>query len=417
MDQTSTETERRFAELEARIADLTTRLTAATAPPADVGGTASPSAAATPTSRRTALRLAGAAVVGAIGVAATTTPAAADTGNPLTLGEIPADGNTTVDPTRVNYTGGGGTTNGFVFQAGSNITTNTTPGSVGYAAALAGWSGAGRAPASGVFGFSQNPGAYGVIGQNDTPTGTGVFGTSATGIGVSGSSSGPTGYGVIGAGGFAGVLGLSGDYSLASLLSNKANLYLQPNNNLGASIPPPKTRPSTRTDAHRQGEMENVDGDLWWCVVGGSPGQWRKISGPTVAGAYHAITPARVFDSRAAAPTPGLLSVGVPLAVSLAASRDLDTGAVLNGNLVPVGATAVLANVTIVNTVGSGFLTVNPGSIATVSSSTINWSATGQILNNGVSLTLGGDRQVTIVPGGSVGAATDVVIDVTGYFV
>ena len=65
---------------------------------------------------------------------------------------------------------------------------------------------------------------------------------------------------------------------------------------------------------------------------------------------------------------------------------------------------------------GAGFLTVNPGSIGTIAAATINWSSSGLILNNGVALTLGGDRQVTIVPGGSVGSGTDVIIDVTGYF-
>jgi len=76
----------------------------------------------------------------------------------------------------------------------------------------------------------------------------------------------------------------------------------------------------------------------------------------------------------------------------------------------------VLANVTVANTVGAGFLTINPGTTTAIGSSSINWSASGQILNNGVSLTLGGDRQVTVIPGGSNGAATDLIIDITGYF-
>src|SRR5205814_10647274 len=116
-----------------------------------------------------------------------------------------------------------------------------------------------------------NPNAYGVIGQNDLATGTGVYGLSTAGIGVSGQSANgigitgvslkPDGPGVLGIGGFAGVLGFSGDYSLASQLSNKANLYLQPNNNLGDSQVP-KTRPPLRTDTHRQGELENGAGEL-----------------------------------------------------------------------------------------------------------------------------------------------------------
>jgi hypothetical protein len=352
--------------------------------------------------------------------------AAADDGDFLQLGRDQTDSDNIFDlPTRVTYTGQGTTTTGFLFISAQESNSVTNQGAFG--AALGGWAQPGRNIANGVYGLSQNAAGYGVVGQNLAINGgTGVFGTSVTGTGVTGLTSTGTsgvsgitnfvdGSGVLGIGGFAGVLGFSGDYSLASQLSNKANLYLQPNNNLGTDLLA-KTRPSTRTDAHRQGELENVDGDLWCCVVGGTPGTWRKVSGPLTAGAYHAIAPARAYDSRSPEPAQGLHTLGEPRTISLAAARDLASGAVLDPNLVPPGATAVLANVTVANTIGAGFLTINPGVTNTIASSTINWSATGQILNNGVSLTLGGDRQVTIVPGGSVGSATDVIIDITGYF-
>lgn len=411
-------TDLRIAELEARVAELTARLAAAS--PAS-----GPPAEAPPahTSRRGALRLAGAAIAGIVGVSSPTGRAAAAAGDALLLGAASGP-NTSEEPTRANYTGGGGataTTSGFVFQAGTTFTTNQHT----YGAAVAGLSGLGRNPPNGVYGFSGNPGAAGVVGLNDTDGGTGVLGASQAGIGVVGSSLGGIGVrgvtsavdgpGVLGIGGFAGVVGFSGDYSVAAQLSNKANLFLQPNNNLGSTAVP-KTRPSARTDVHRQGELEHVDGELWWCVAGGAPGVWRKISGPATAGAFHAITPSRVYDSRLPEPLPGPVSLDAPRSVSVAASRDIASGAVVNPALVPVGATAVLANVTVVDTVGAGFLAVNPGGVTSVAAATINWSSSGQVLNNGVSLTLGADRRVTIVPGGSPGASTHVVIDVTGYF-
>lgn len=46
----------------------------------------------------------------------------------------------------------------------------------------------------------------------------------------------------------------------------------------------------------------------------------------------------------------------------------------------------------------------------------INRYEGGQILNNGVTRRLGGDHQLTVAAGGSQGAQTDFVIDVTGYF-
>ena len=74
-----------------------------------------------------------------------------------------------------------------------------------------------------------------------------------------------------------------------------------------------------------------------------------------------------------------------------------------------------MANVTVVGTASGGYLAVNPGGVTAVTASTINWSAAGQILANGITLTLNASRQVTVVCGGG-GAATDYIIDVLGYY-
>jgi hypothetical protein len=70
--------------------------------------------------------------------------------------------------------------------------------------------------------------------------------------------------------------------------------------------------------------------------------------------------------------------------------------------------------VTVVETQGSGFLTINPGGNVDIAAAAINWSASNLILNNGVILTLNGARELTVVCGG--GGATQFVIDVTGYY-
>ena len=49
-----------------------------------------------------------------------------------------------------------------------------------------------------------------------------------------------------------------------------------------------------------------------------------------------------------------------------------------------------------------------------VGASTINWSAPGQVLANGVTLTLNTDRQLTIVAGG--GGSTEFIVDISGYY-
>jgi hypothetical protein len=160
----------------------------------------------------------------------------------------------------------------------------------------------------------------------------------------------------------------------------------------------------------------NADHSLWWAS---GFGVWQKLAGPGTAGAFHPVTPGRVYDSRAALPAAGGLVGGGSRVVSVADRRNLDTGAVVEANFVPAGATAVSANVTVVNTVGSGFVVANPGGVVTVGAATVNWFSSGQILNNGVILKLGSgvnDRKLTLVAGGGAGASTDIVIDITGYW-
>lgn len=63
--------------------------------------------------------------------------------------------------------------------------------------------------------------------------------------------------------------------------------------------------------------------------------------------------------------------------MSVEDARSLDTGAVTTADIVPAGAVAVTANVTVVNTVGAGFLAVNPGGDTEVKAATVNWYARG----------------------------------------
>jgi hypothetical protein len=166
----------------------------------------------------------------------------------------------------------------------------------------------------------------------------------------------------------------------------------------------------------------HVDGgDLWYCVYddglfGGLNAEWKKVAGRDTAGQFHAITPARVYDSRRAAPAQGVLAGGANRTISVADKRDSGTGAVVTADIVPAGATAVAANVTIANTVGSGNLTVNPGGSLTASASTINWYASGQVLANGVTLALNASRQLTIIANGAGTSSTHIIVDVMGYY-
>jgi hypothetical protein len=176
---------------------------------------------------------------------------------------------------------------------------------------------------------------------------------------------------------------------------------------------PPLSNLSTANDS---GSIKlDINKVLWLCVESGTPGVWQQIGGLGVAGAYHAVTPSRVYDSRLSTyPLNGVLSSGQNRTISVANSYNTTSGALVTSNFVPAGATAVFANVTVVGTVGEGWLAVNPGGVTAVSASTINWSAAGQILANAISLTLNASRQITVVNGSP--GSTNFIVDITGYW-
>lgn len=229
----------------------------------------------------------------------------------------------------------------------------------------------------------------------------------STGISVTGSF-----IGIISDGSEAGFLGYNGRYNFVAAASERAALQLRAVNSatLQPKIPPP-----SRVDFHTRGEIDtDENGDLWWCFDNGSPGKWRKIAGGTAAGSLHPITPTRVYDSRAAAPSPGVISGGASRVVSVSDARPDFTGAVATAGVVPAGASAIAYNLTVADTVGAGFLSVNEGDATGFTASSINWSATGQLLANGLVVKLDGSRQVKVFAGG--GGSTNFLIDVLGYY-
>ena len=191
-------------------------------------------------------------------------------------------------------------------------------------------------------------------------------------------------------------------------------VYVGGNGRLGFALPttfgPPTSGSYSLIDI-----VGDHAGNLYANVASGTPGTFRKIIGPGTAGAFHAISPVRAYDSRAPQPSPGALSAGASRTVSVADGRDLVSGVTKLANAVPKGATAVTCNVTVVNTQGpSGFLAVNPGGNLVVAASTINWFGANQILANAITAALGGDRSLTIIAGPAAG--TDFIIDITGYY-
>ena len=367
------------------------------------------------TSRRRLLRLAGAAATGAAASALIARPAAATDGEAVTLGQWKT---ATSQRTRADYVGGLTGGQAFLFQAGS-----ASSGDFGaVSSALAGWTSVATMPTGiygltsvdggcGVWGRAGGASSYGVRAQNTA--GPGLF-SSGTTIGVHGTSSAEAGIAVVAAAANGGT-GLSATGHDAVMATGSRYGVVAGGNwaalrllSLSAEAPPSRGLQGVA------GALD-VDSDfnLWFCVAGGTPGTWRKIAGPGVAGGFHPIGPYRVYDSRKPSANP--LSTGTSRTVSVANAID-GNGATLTENVVPPNATAIAYNLTVAGTAGNGWLSVNPGGNSSAATSTINWQAAGVVLANASLVGLNANRQVTVACGGGAGTSTNFIIDVTGYY-
>lgn len=141
--------------------------------------------------------------------------------------------------------------------------------------------------------------------------------------------------------------------------------------------------------------IRDAAGNFFVCVIGGSPGVWRKIGGPTTSGTLHNVTPFRAYDSRRAGyPVNGAMAMGTNRVVSIADAHDLATGNVTVANVVPAGATAVNYDLTVVApTNTTGFTSLMPGDASTFTVASINWSVVGQTIANASTVPLDSGRQ------------------------
>lgn len=309
-------------------------------------------------SRRTMLRTMAAGAAGvAVATVAGARPAAAADGDALLLGS-PATPNTHETQTRTLYSGPTAPSS-FTIEAGPNAAANND-GIITGVTASAGTAFLGVANEDG------NQGV-GVIGWSKKPLGTGLIGFTG------------------GAGAYGG-----------EFFGGRAEIRLRP----GGTAP--IVEPFA---AHEVGELfEDASGTLWLCIAAGTPGSWLVLGGPLAAGAFHAISPKRVYDSRSGA---GKVGPSEDRTISVATSAGAD--------VVPPGATAVAITLTVTNTEGSvgGFVSARPAGTPYEGTSSINWFGPDQNIATTVISALGGDRELTL-RGGE--APTDVVVDVTGFY-
>ena len=155
--------------------------------------------------------------------------------------------------------------------------------------------------------------------------------------------------------------------------------------------------------------METGTHDLYLCVAGsGATAVFRKVSGPKTAGAFHVLPkPVRLYDSRPGT-TPNIGSK-TPLKPGVARTIDLKG----NGSGVPVGATAALVTILLVNaTAGNGNLTLWANETTPPAANTMVWGGSaGRFTAKEVSAA-SAQAEVQVV----ANLKTDIVVDVVGYY-
>jgi len=126
------------------------------------------------------------------------------------------------------------------------------------------------------------------------------------------------------------------------------------------------------------------------------------------AATYHPVTPTRLLDSRFGTGQPG----GTPAKFLAGVPQTFTVG---GGLTIPVAATAITGNVTVTRQTKAGYLAITPDPTASPPASTLNFPLADDRAN-GFTAPLNTSHQLSIVYITATGAKTDVVLDVTGYY-
>lgn len=233
-------------------------------------------------------------------------------------------------------------------------------------------------------------GSWGVYGQGQSGV-AGVANGGAGTWGVSGTSQ--QGFGV-------------GAFTDTGVALQAATLAEGMHLRLGGGTNPPLTS----TKPWLLGDMaRDTNGDLWLCVQGGTPGQWRRVAGPTTAGSLVSLpAPARVYDSR-----PGFPPATTPKnPLQAGTARTIDLKA--NGSGVPAGAQAVLVSLVATGTTtgAGGFMAIFRNGVPWPGTSNLNWSAAGATVAVTTLTSVDNQARANLY----AGSVTDVVVDVLGYY-
>lgn len=258
--------------------------------------------------------------------------------------------------------------------------------------------------AAGVKGTSDSASGFGVWGRNTRDLGTGVFGEGTTGVTGEGVSIGL--HGTSNPGDSIAVLAESEQGVGLSAVAGGVAVRAESDGTqllLTGTPDPPLGVNSTR----EAGELVfDTNEDLWLCVVAGKPGTWRRISGPSTAGAFVPLpAPVRVYDSRAGFPP----STGPKTKLVANTARTVDC--TLSSSGVPVGASGVLVNLVATNTDAAGFMTIYKDGIAWPGTSNLNFGA-----DQTAAVTTFSALSAAAAVAVRANVGTHVVVDILGFY-
>ena len=361
---------------------------AATVAPPDRPAQPAPTVKGGPLSRRKAIvGLAGAAVGAVAATAIAAEPAAATAGDPMLLGSF---NNSAISTFLTNATAG---------QHGMKIADNGTQGQQVAKSAL--WLDVESVMENGLLVTSAVP-----KGMKVTVTSTSVDTVAAdhsfvNGIGIK--VLGQSGTSLVSSSVTGTAIAAQASNGIAAVLSGQAaQLYLDS----------PAARPAPLGDAifHSRGELvRDTAGDLWLCTVSGTPGAFRKLGGPSTAGALHVLpAPARIYDSR---PGTQPTAIGPKTPLNFNSARVLDT--TVNNSNVPQGATAAIITVLLVNAAqANGNFTMWANGVARPSANTMVWGAGSGRYTTLALTALDATGKIQV----AASSQTDIVLDVVGYY-
>ena len=245
------------------------------------------------------------------------------------------------------------------------------------------------------------------------PANVGGYGNSLVANGLHGSTDQPAGFGVV-------VANLA---PVAPSATAPVPTALAVASSRGAQmrfVPLPGAVTGPTPGLHLAGELySDADGTLWFTVPVPPPAvagtvRFVKLAGTPASGAFHAIDPQRVYDSRQANYTvKGAMAPNSFRVISVADGRNAN-GTVTLANAVPAGATAVHINLTAASMTGPNFLSVTAGDRTATSTSLLNWSAGATQVANSITVPVDATRQIRVFCGDQTGS-TEVVVDVFGY--